>query len=517
MSVAGTVHNPTFTFNPTTCKLRIEAEAGSEPAKIDYYMIGEFNHWTTADASAKFTDNGDGTYTWTYTGDFEGVFKINDGSWAHGEANFGGPTKMEAGQKYDVTANKDSGNMSLAGVVKNPVFTFNPKSLQISYEGEKKEVEYTYTLTGKFKEDTAWQAIGMTKGADGNWTANVTTTNPSTNIAFHILQLVVGNTTPNDYIKGQNGKSQVVLGTSMTCASNGEDFYIAPGTYTFNYNPTANTLTVTGTPSTTEPVQTTYKYYLRGTIFGTQQWEDKLMEDKGGVLSVGGCLTNGEFGISKRNGDKQEAWYSSAGDGNINAEGEYACKVNGTNFKNTLTGWYVISFDPATPMLTVKAANQFRYKLWGQFAGKTWSRVDMNLDWDKYEKGQEYWYAEGVNVVGENGNAAFGIQKAEWETGTQVQWISHNGSGTVAVGNNYDCKPQGTDFKIPAGQYTFVYDPNENKLYVNAYDNTVTSITDILGSDAPAEYYNLQGVRVDQPESGVYIMRKGNKTFKVIK
>lgn len=47
-----------------------------------------------------------------------------------------------------------------------------------------------------------------------------------------------------------------------------------------------------------------------------------------------------------------------------------------------------------------------------------------------------------------------------------------------------------------------------------------TGINDIIAdgadNDAPAVYYNLQGVRVDNPANGVYIVRKGNKTSKVL-
>lgn len=35
-------------------------------------------------------------------------------------------------------------------------------------------------------------------------------------------------------------------------------------------------------------------------------------------------------------------------------------------------------------------------------------------------------------------------------------------------------------------------------------------------ADAPVEYYNLQGVRIENPESGLYIRRQGNKTTKVL-
>ncbi|MDE6126723.1 MAG: hypothetical protein K2G30_07195 [Muribaculaceae bacterium] len=37
------------------------------------------------------------------------------------------------------------------------------------------------------------------------------------------------------------------------------------------------------------------------------------------------------------------------------------------------------------------------------------------------------------------------------------------------------------------------------------------------GADAPAEYFNLQGVRVANPENGLFICRQGNKVTKVVK
>ncbi len=43
-----------------------------------------------------------------------------------------------------------------------------------------------------------------------------------------------------------------------------------------------------------------------------------------------------------------------------------------------------------------------------------------------------------------------------------------------------------------------------------------TGVAEILDSEAPAEYYNLQGVRVADPSNGIYIVRKGNKVSKVL-
>lgn len=36
-----------------------------------------------------------------------------------------------------------------------------------------------------------------------------------------------------------------------------------------------------------------------------------------------------------------------------------------------------------------------------------------------------------------------------------------------------------------------------------------------LDSDAPAEYFNLQGIRVANPGHGVYLRRQGTRTTKV--
>ena len=45
--------------------------------------------------------------------------------------------------------------------------------------------------------------------------------------------------------------------------------------------------------------------------------------------------------------------------------------------------------------------------------------------------------------------------------------------------------------------------------------NAIDNIT-VEGVDAPVEYYNLQGIRVANPESGLYIRRQGKKAVKVI-
>ena len=42
------------------------------------------------------------------------------------------------------------------------------------------------------------------------------------------------------------------------------------------------------------------------------------------------------------------------------------------------------------------------------------------------------------------------------------------------------------------------------------------TVSDTDNADAPVEYYNLQGIRVNNPTSGVYIRRQGSTTTKVL-
>lgn len=55
----------------------------------------------------------------------------------------------------------------------------------------------------------------------------------------------------------------------------------------------------------------------------------------------------------------------------------------------------------------------------------------------------------------------------------------------------------------------------QNTKYISGL--STTGIADIVADEnAPVEYFNLQGIRVDNPENGLYIRRQGNKVTKVI-
>ena len=82
--------------------------------------------------------------------------------------------------------------------------------------------------------------------------------------------------------------------------------------------------------------------------------------------------------------------------------------------------------------------------------------------------------------------------------------------------------------------YTFTLTPaiiaavNENKeviinsngkllsLFYPAEGESGIADIELNADDAPVEFFNLQGVRVENPESGLYIRRQGSKVSKVI-
>ena len=104
---------------------------------------------------------------------------------------------------------------------------------------------------------------------------------------------------------------------------------------------------------------------------------------------------------------------------------------------------------------------------------------------------------------------------AEATPATKSNFTGKVGDAELSFRNNYE------QASVEAGTYDVtivvtVYN-NAPSLYVVSYAPAQSSgIEDIEAAEAEAVYYNLQGVRVDNPENGIFIVCRGDKVTKQV-
>lgn len=103
-----------------------------------------------------------------------------------------------------------------------------------------------------------------------------------------------------------------------------------------------------------------------------------------------------------------------------------------------------------------------------------------------------------------------------FETAT-ANYATALGNAKFSVGT-YDKSSK--TLSLPEGTKSVVITPSATTGFnaINVYYNDPAGVNDIVAEDsnAPVEYYNLQGVRVANPENGLYIRVQGKKATKVL-
>ena len=91
-----------------------------------------------------------------------------------------------------------------------------------------------------------------------------------------------------------------------------------------------------------------------------------------------------------------------------------------------------------------------------------------------------------------------------------------NINGTASTGTLTAGKP--TKWVGDATSVTFDWSATSkaNKIIVSYEFESAVDAIESADADAPVEYYNLQGVRVENPSAGIYIRRQGNTVTKVL-
>lgn len=101
--------------------------------------------------------------------------------------------------------------------------------------------------------------------------------------------------------------------------------------------------------------------------------------------------------------------------------------------------------------------------------------------------------------------------------------------GTISSGNVFVAQPNSVDFTIRGAFLeaeqgktydVYLYRNGTNRLTSTAKSFTVGKLSGISeigaeAAEAPVEYFNLQGIKVTDPQGGLYIRRQGTKTTKV--
>lgn len=75
-----------------------------------------------------------------------------------------------------------------------------------------------------------------------------------------------------------------------------------------------------------------------------------------------------------------------------------------------------------------------------------------------------------------------------------------------------------TKFTLPDDVQSYMLKPNADNTGLMLDTKVQNGVEDVMAedADAPVEWFNLQGIRVANPENGIYIRRQGNKVEKVV-
>lgn len=114
--------------------------------------------------------------------------------------------------------------------------------------------------------------------------------------------------------------------------------------------------------------------------------------------------------------------------------------------------------------------------------------------------------------------------------------VTYNEKGDILSVENFE-EMEGEAVKIGGEKYTYVYDAEtgvmleslnemynmDEEVYEPVIKISYSNYTDVssiekveVNENAPVEYYNLQGVKVANPENGIFIKKQGAKTTKVV-
>ena len=301
-------------------------------------------------------------------------------------------------------------------------------------------------------------------------------------------------------------------------------------------DPSHPVLTITGQSQEVE-----YKYGVHGEIFGDPKWSTlDMVENESGKWVLTAEVVAGGFGIKVMDASTsaQTGWFAADGDGVLGSAqlGQpIALKEDGVNFASTLVGTFTFTFDPNAMTLTVSGEgtddpdpvvtvpeNLF---IVGNIAGCVWDTVNAPA----LTKEGNTFTIKSVEIVSASEDIAEGffsfitVRGADWDTevnsgdrfGASMPDEVIEAPATVTfvpylAGVNASAA---ASWMIEAAVYDITVDFAAMTVNVVKVGDGISAIE--ADNNAPAVYYNLQGVEVSEPANGLFIEVRGNQVRKV--
>ncbi len=240
-------------------------------------------------------------------------------------------------------------------------------------------------------------------------------------------------------------------------------------------------------------------------------------------------FTNSEFKLSTAKGD----WNAfdagvicAANDAIVEINTPTALYVGGNaNIKIATTGTYDVEIDLENNTITLIGEVVYPetvYMIGNLGEGFNWNTNDDSHFLTPVEGSNGVYEIKDVNLVPTGGSteAFFSFTTAigaDWpDVNAAPRYGAVEEGATPVLGEAIAVASEGgatKSWKLAAGTYNMVLDLANMTLTVT---EKTSGIEGIEAENAPAVYYNLQGVEVENPENGVYIRVQGGKASKVL-
>ena len=475
----------TGTSRINTINVKIKKVTPPEPQYPELYFRGAPLGWDATDANKMTRENDVYTLKVEY---IAGEFKIADADWSADNSWSTKNTAMVAGETYTCTTEDNIANMGMANILTDATVTFNYTTKELKVEGTVNYVDLYFRGA-----DAGWDATDANKMSREGDIYTITLDR-----LFGEFKIADATWSATNSWSTQN--TEMEAGTAYACQSwdNIPNMAMAQqlGNVTVTFNYATKEVKVEGEP---------YVYpelYFRGADNDWDATEANLMAREGDVYTYKIAKLTGAFKIADALWSAAQSWSSK----NMAMEaGEtYVCTTEENNANMGMaTGLAdaTVTFNYYTKEIKVEGTlyePTITYQIKGTFTDPAWVAQEMVKD----EQDDTYKYTGAL--AAESGE----FLVIELADGKEVNWFKSAESLTAtaseitlsaSASNNVKYDFTGADVK----EITFVFTPATGALKAT----WTTGIEGIAADfDSEAEYYTLQGARVTNPATGLYIV-----------